>query len=73
MKKHSTRTGYTFPIEDGEATLTIIKPLSSEHTDVGDYIIIYEDAHANVHFTILNKEEIMEEYKLKNINLDEIL
>lgn len=62
MNKHKKRTGYSFTIEDGEAVITLIKPLSGEYKD--RYFVIYEDAFGNYSMEPLSITVISDRYKI---------
>jgi hypothetical protein len=73
MYKHSKRTGYCFTVEDGEAAITILKPKSGELKDVGQYLVLYEDAHGNVDLHLLKLDEIASTYLLDLRDLEDIV
>jgi len=72
MYKFRKRTGYSFNIRDGEATITVIKPLSQEISHNGKYLVMYEDAHGIFGVRTLNKSEITSIYGISSEDLEEI-
>lgn len=72
MYKHKKRTGYSFDIEDGEASITIIRPLSEELKHIGLYLVIYEDAHGNTNLELLKLKEIAENYCIDHRDLEDV-
>jgi hypothetical protein len=72
MYKHKKRTGYIFPIEDGEASITILKPLSGELTHNGQYLVIYEDAHGITELLLMKLSEIAYTYGIDQRDLEDV-
>ena len=72
MYKHKKRTGYSFTIEDGEAVITIIRPLSGEYLQNGAYLVIYEDAHGTVSISTYTKKDIASTYGISSKDLEDV-
>lgn len=72
MRKYNKRTGYCFSIEDGDASITTLKPLSGEYYPNGLYLVIYEDAYGELTINILSKDEISKKYNINREDLEEI-
>jgi hypothetical protein len=72
MYKHKKRTGYSFTIHDGEAVITLLRPLSGEYLQNGSYLVLYEDAFGTVEIETLTKEDIASKYVIDRSDLEEI-
>jgi hypothetical protein len=72
MDKHRKRTGYSFTVEDGEAVITVIRPLSGEFLRIKKYLVIYEDAHGMAELNFFNKSEITSIYGIKPEDLEDV-
>lgn len=71
MDKFKKRKGYSFTIENSEAVITIIRPLSGELLTDGQYIVLYEDAHGFIEVHTLRIKEIASNYNLDEDELKE--
>lgn len=68
---HRKRSGYTFNIEDGEAAITLLRPISGELLINGQYVVVYEDAHGTVEVHTLTLKEVASNYCLDLRNLED--
>ncbi len=64
--------GYSFTIEDGEAVITIFRPLSGELLNDKKYLVIYEDAHGDVTLNFMTKEEMATIDGITENDLDDV-
>ena len=73
MYKHSKRVGYCFTVENGEATITLIKPKCYDLSNNGEYIVIYEDAYGSVDLRMLKLDEIASDYSIDVRDLEDVV
>ena len=72
MQNHKKRTGYSFTIEDGEAVITIIRPLSGEYLSGKQYLVLYEDAHGTISIGASTKKDIASTYGIDEKDLEDV-
>ena len=61
---------FSYQFED--FILNIIKPSSSEFTQHGQYLVVYEDAYADTRLEILKQDEIMAKYDVPARDFEEL-
>ena len=72
MYNHRKRTGYSFDIDDGESSITILRPLSQEISHDGTYLVLEEDAYGKAELKFLRKDQIAAEYAIDQRDLEDV-
>ena len=72
MKRYRKRSGYTFTIEDNEAVITIIRPVSGEYLQNNLYLVVYENAYGQTDLFKLTRDEIAYKYDIMQEDLEDI-
>ena len=72
MKRYRKRTGYSFTVEDNEAVITIIRPVSGEYLQNNLYLVLYENACGEVDLHSMKKDEIAYKYDIMQEDLEDI-
>ncbi len=72
MQNHKKRTGYSFTVEDGEAVITLFRPLSGEYLQNNSYLVLYEDAHGTLSISASTKKDIASMYNIDEKDLEDV-
>ena len=72
MDTYRKRSGYTFKVDDGQAQVTIFRPIAETLLKKGVYIIIYERADGYMELNGMTKQEIAERFIIDHRDLENV-